>query len=361
MRKRRLRIVVHSRLPKTTWQEKALLALTPIVLAGLIFLGVCYDSGLYPAQRLRSLMAKHISARIFLALLLALFVEQLPLHAETEVLRIDPALTGPGIEMVHAPHLALYDPRAVPRHRLVLFLVGTRSKTTSNLEMDTILAQWGYHVISLDYENNVITVVCAHSSDPSAFTHYREEILSGASVSDEVEVDPANSILNRFRKLLAYLVRNDPSGGWEQFVHDGQPAWDRIIVAGHSQGSGHAAYIGQLFRVDRVLMFSGPQDYMDELHRPAPWLSRGSETPPSHFFAFLNLHDPFNVDHQIANCMALMHLTKPQPLMVSPGTSIVGTHQILINDLPTKMHHNSTLFPDFENVWKYMLTTPLDN
>jgi hypothetical protein len=141
-----------------------------------------------------------------------------------------------------------------------------------------------------------------------------------------------------------------------QFLTDGSPKWKRVIVAGHSQGAGHAAFIGKLFRVDRVLMFSGPQDYLDDLGEPAPWQARNGATPPSRFFAFLNLDDPFNVHHQIANCMALMKMSEADSIMVKPGQAIEGNHHILINDIPTRQHHGSTLFPQFENVWKYMAT-----
>jgi hypothetical protein len=155
---------------------------------------------------------------------------------------------------------------------------------------------------------------------------------------------------------LAYLIKQDPEAGWDEFVADGQPVWSRIVIAGHSQGSGHAAYIGKMYAVDRVLMFSGPQDYLDDLDEPAPWQTRQSATPPSRFFAFLNLKDPFNEHHQIANCIVLMGLSKPDTAMVQPGEIIHGNYQILINDIDTKQPHGSTLFPVFENVWKYMST-----
>ncbi len=225
--------------------------------------------------------------------------------------------------------------------------------------MDGVFASWGYHAVSLDYEDNVIAVTCAHSSNSACFDDYRKAIVTGAPVSRKIKVDAANSILNRLQRLLVYLVKVDPKGGWSQFVKNGRPAWDRIIVAGHSQGAGHAAYLGKLFSVDRVLMFSGPQDYLDDLGKPAPWQAGRSATPPSRFFAFLNLEDPFNVHHQIANCMMLMKMSKPDTLMVKPGEVIHGYHQILINDYPTRQHHGSTLFPQFENVWKYMVSVPV--
>jgi hypothetical protein len=287
--------------------------------------------------------------------MLILFPGCIGLHAATRILRVLPSQTDAAIETVHGPHIAMYDPQSDSPHLLFLFLVGTGSKADSSLKIDSAFARWGYHAISLDYENNVLAASCAHSLDSATFGHYREAIVTGAPVSEKIEVNPANSILNRFQKLLVYLAKNDPNGGWGEFVHHGQPVWGRIIVAGHSQGSGHAAYIGKLFRVNRVLMFSGPQDYMDNLDRPAPWQARKSATPSSRFFAFLNLKDPFNVNHQIANCMLLMKMSRPDTLMVKPGEAIEGEHHILINDFPTG-YHGSTLLPQYENVWKYMAT-----
>lgn len=287
--------------------------------------------------------------------LLILFLGGAGLCAEVKVLRVNPNQTDSSIETVHGPHIAMYDPQSASRHQLFLFLVGTGNKAESSLTIDNVFAGWGYHVISLDYENNVLAASCAHSSDSSTFGRYRAAIVTGAPVSKKIKIDPANSILNRLQKLLVFLTKNNPDGGWEEFVNNGQPVWSRIIVAGHSQGSGHAAYIGKLFSVERVLMFSGPQDYMDDLNEPAPWLARKSATPSSRFFAFLNVKDPFNVHHQIANCAVLMEMPKPDAFMVKPGATIEGDHHILINDFPAR-YHGSTLLPQYQNVWKYMAT-----
>lgn len=301
-------------------------------------------------------MRSRVLFRSISIVLMVLFLGSVRLYAEVKVLHVEPGQTDPAIETVHGPNIALYDPQATPCHRLFFFIVGTGGKATDSERMDRIFATWGYHAISIDYENNVIAVACAHGLDPTTFGRYRDAIVTGAPVSEKVKVDTANSILNRFQKLLVYLVKHDPEGGWDQFVKNGKPVWRRIIVAGHSQGSGHAAYIGQMFRVDRVFMFSGPQDYMDDLDKPAPWQARKSATPPSRFFAFLAMKDPFNLHHQVANCMVLMHLSKPETLAVKPGEVIHSDCQILVNDLPTKSPHGSTVLPEFENVWKYMVT-----
>lgn len=277
-------------------------------------------------------------------------------HAANKVLRIDPPQTGAAIESVHGPHLALYDPAVPSNHRLLLYLVGTGVHADESLALDQSFAHLGYHVIALDYENTVVAASCVHSTDSACFDTYRAAIVSGTPGSDKIRVDPANSILNRFDKLLAYLAKEDAGGGWNEFFADGKPAWSRIVLAGHSQGSGHAAYIAKLYEVDKVLMFSGPQDYLSDLDKPAPWESRPSATPPSRFYAFLNLNDPFNESHQVASCEALMRLANAQPFKVEPAQSIAGVHQILVTDADSKHAHNSTISTQFENVWQYLGT-----
>ncbi|MFP5233971.1 MAG: BPSS1187 family protein [Acidobacteriota bacterium] len=291
--------------------------------------------------------------------LMAALMVRSPLLAQLKVLRIDPRETNSAIEGVHGPHLALYDPRIPSQHRLFVFLPGTGGKAEGAMPIAGAFAHWGYHSIALDYEDNVVAVTCARSTDAACFDHYRKAIVTGASVSHKIRVNRANSILSRLQALLAYLALHDPAGGWQEFLSHDQPAWKRIVIAGHSQGSGHAAYIGKLFAVDRVLMFSGPQDFLVTLNKPAPWLLRHSATPPSRYFAFLNWKDPFDVHHQIANCMALMDLTAAETQVVEAGKPIEGRRQILITKLLTPNPHGSTVQPRFSNVWRYMAgTTP---
>lgn len=293
---------------------------------------------------------------IVAGLFLTLVFSQADLYAQVKVLRVDPGQTDPAIATVHGPNLAVYDPAVPARHRLILFLVGTGGKAAGSQKLDSIFAEWGYHAISLDYENNILAASLSHSLDRSSFDRYRSAIVTGGAVNDKASVSQANSILNRFQKMLVYLAAHDPGAGWDEFLTNGSPVWSRVMVAGHSQGTGHAAYIGKLFSVDRVLLFSGPQDYLDNFNQPAPWQAKPGATDPSRFFAFLSTNDPFNVHHQIANCMALMQLPKPETLAVKPGDAIHGDYQIFINNAPAKQAHGSTLLPQFTNVWQYMVT-----
>lgn len=278
----------------------------------------------------------------------------LPAFTQLRVLQVDPRQTGPSIRIIHGPHLALYQADA-PRRRLMLMLEGTGASATGMRGVDSVFATLGLQVVSLDYPNTVISTVCAHSKDTACSDHFRQEIVTGAPVSGLVAVDSVNCIISRFTALLRYLIRTDSAGRWDRFLRHGQPRWDRIVVAGHSQGSGHAAYLGKLFGVDRVLIFSGPQDYLADLGMPSPWLKMKSATPPGHYYAFLHLQDPFHVRYQILNCDRLMNLKPSDTLMVTPGQRITGHPHILVNNLATKNAHGSTLFPQFKSIWAYML------
>lgn len=278
------------------------------------------------------------------------------LTAQVKVITASPDKTIPGTNQIHSPHIALYNPaRDHSEHRLILMIEGTGASATSMRQVDSVFATMGFHVISIDYPNNVISTICLHSKDTLCADHFREEIITGDPVSDVVKVDEKNSILNRFTGFLKYLAKTDPNGGWNKFIKRGKPLWKDIIVAGHSQGAGHAAYLGKIFKVSRVLIFSGPQDYLEDLDMPAPWLSMKSATPSSRYYAFLNLNDPFKINNQILNCEKLMNHTQADTLMVRPGVPIDSRHQILVNNIATKDPHGSTLLPEFRNVWAYML------
>lgn len=78
----------------------------------------------------------------------------------------------------------------------------------------------------------------------------------------------------------------------------GEPVWSRITVAGHSQGAGHAAYLGKLLSLDRIVMFSAPGDKGSRPGTLAPWLSLPAVTAAARHYGFTHTADelaPFTV------------------------------------------------------------------
>ena len=275
-------------------------------------------------------------------------------NTTTKILLVNPTETDAAIETIHGPHVALYNTKATSLHKLFFMIIGTGGFATGATEIDSIAATMGYHAISIDYKNNIITTVCNNSPDSVCFDHFRQEIMFGTPVSDTVHVDTANSIINRFTKLLAYLVKNDAQGGWDEYYKNGKVIWENIVVGGHSQGAGHAAFIGQHYKVSKVLIFSGPQDYRVTFNSPALWLSRKSATPYSRYYAFLHINDQYDVKRQLTDCAAVMHTALPDSVMVKPGVPLNTNKHILVNDMANVNAHMSTLRPEFMNVFEYM-------
>eukprot|EP00587_Corethron_hystrix_P008287 CAMPEP_0113330126 /NCGR_PEP_ID=MMETSP0010_2-20120614/21399_1 /TAXON_ID=216773 ORGANISM="Corethron hystrix, Strain 308" /NCGR_SAMPLE_ID=MMETSP0010_2 /ASSEMBLY_ACC=CAM_ASM_000155 /LENGTH=326 /DNA_ID=CAMNT_0000192525 /DNA_START=126 /DNA_END=1107 /DNA_ORIENTATION=- /assembly_acc=CAM_ASM_000155 len=76
------------------------------------------------------------------------------------------------------------------------------------------------------------------------------------------EVLPENSLTRRLGDLLILLHKRYPDGHWDNFLQEDMstPAWANIVFSGHSQGSGHVAYLAQTKNINGAVMISGPQD-----------------------------------------------------------------------------------------------------
>ena len=147
-------------------------------------------------------------------------------------------------------------------NKLLLFIGGSFSTPENYNIVCDYSATIGLDVISLSYPNNIPAATLGSSSDQFVFDNYRDEICFGNPVSDAVDVNTLNSIQTRAIKLLEYLHLEYPDQNWNQYLTASNTLrWNKIIVSGHSQGSGHACYLGKKNLVDRVVMFSGPSDY----------------------------------------------------------------------------------------------------
>ncbi len=276
--------------------------------------------------------------------------------AQVDSILVDPAQTGTQIKTVWGNHVAYINSKVKPVNRLLLMIVGTGTAANHNIPFFNFAAGAGYHVISIDYKNEVITTACSNSEDSTCFDKFRQEIVFGEPVSPLVDVDSVNSIYNRFYRLLQYLSEKYPGQGWQQYVKNNSIQWNKITVAGHSQGAGHAAYIGKKFSVNRVLIFAGPQDFLAKFNVPAGWLSKNGVTPPAKYFAFLHIKDPYNVNKQLTDCFAVMKAGPSDTLMVQPGTSIAKPRRILIAGNETANPHEAMMQPAFVKAWSYLLS-----
>src|SRR6266849_6682695 len=125
---------------------------------------------------------------------------------------------------------------------------------------------------------------CARDPDPACSANFRQRRLFGDPTPSSADDQPAESIVNRLTKLLQYLERSHPDEGWGSYLANGVPDWQRIAVAGHSQGAGMAAFLAKRTPVARVVLLSGPVDFVWPSREPAPWLTAPSATPSERWY-----------------------------------------------------------------------------
>lgn len=276
---------------------------------------------------------------------------------------VHPIQTDPRYEAAQDSHVVFIN-TATNIHKLFLFLGGSGSEARQYLAIGTFAASLGFDVISLSYPNAIPAAVVGGSPDSLAFDKFRQEVCYGTPLSPFVDVDTLNCIYTRTVNVIRYLDASYPDQNWDQYLVDSSTLdWSKIAVGGHSQGSGHACYFAKFNEVDRVLMFSGPNDYSFYYSSPAHWLKVPGVTALNRHYANLALLDelvPF--DNQLANLEGLglfpLHDTVSVDLVSPPYN---GSHCLYTTQPPglAITYHNSTIRLSATNfaVWTYMLTS----
>lgn len=198
------------------------------------------------------------------------------------VYRVVPHDTDPAITRFDDPHYIVFDPARPASADLLLFMSGTGGRPENLSEFIKVAAEQGYRAVSLAYNNvPAVVAVCPQDPDPGCSAKFRSRRIFGTKDMGGIDDEPAESIVNRFTKLLVSLDRLHPTEGWGAYLDGGKPRWERIAVAGHSQGAGMAAFIAQKVRVARVILFSSPWDFFGKDRRLAPWVLDGPGATPA--------------------------------------------------------------------------------
>ncbi len=247
-------------------------------------------------------------------------------------------------------------------NKLLLFIGGSFSTPQNYDRICDHAASLGFDVISLSYLNNVAAAPLGSSSDPFIFDNYRDEICFGNPVSSVVDVDALNSINLRTVNLLQYLKLEYPDQNWEQYLTSSNTLrWEKIIVSGHSQGSGHACFLGKQNSVNKVVMFSGPNDYSTFFNEPANWLTQSGATTLDKHFSLLHVQDeivPFN--NQVSNLRGLGLLSSTEdPILVDNLASPYLNANSLSLNITAISNHNSAIGSNsiLPEIWTYMFTS----
>ncbi len=193
------------------------------------------------------------------------------------------------------------EPPGAGKGTLVVLLNGTGG-SPSQLTIDpsrnlfTSALESANHVLAVAYRSDVAIAQMCDASRPQCYGASRNTLLTGVFAPGAdgslADIRPDEGIIARIDQALRTLAGARPQAGWDSFVRTSATApadrivWQRIIASGHSQGGGHAAYLGKLFHLIRVVQFSSTCDAPAGV--PAPWTAAASGwiTSPSVFFGF---------------------------------------------------------------------------
>ncbi|QEC66794.1 hypothetical protein FRZ67_05560 [Panacibacter ginsenosidivorans] len=302
--------------------------------------------------------------KIIISFLIAIIISRGISIAQVKSYYINADSTFPGMEKIHSGHFITVNMSNRSGKKLLVSIPGTTGPADVMRSFDSVAALEGYHTISIDYPNNRNTATFINSIDKEAFNKFRQELDFGTPVSDSVNVDSLNSIVNRITKLVIYLAKTRPAEGWNNFLDHDKIIWERVTLAGHSQGAGHVSYIGHAFKVHKVIMLSGPQDFLSNYDMPAPWLSADSKTPYSSFYSFLHDDDAYNTQRQIRNDLTAMHADSSVICRFQNMNAFSKQCRIFISGIQVPnttqqnmgmQNHMASIMPMHSKVWIWLL------
>ena len=283
------------------------------------------------------------------------------LNAQVNSFFVAPNDTDANYEIEQDDHQVVTNPD-LSNDKLFFFIGGTNSTTNTYRTVCNFAADLGYDVINLSYPNNIPSVFFANSQDSLAFRNYRQEVCYGTPLVPVVSVDTLNSVFTRAINLLTYLDVNFPDQNWDSYLLDSATIdWSKVVVGGHSQGAGHAAYFAKQEIVDRVLMFSGPNDFSNFYLHAGEWLREAGATSINRHFAYLSLLDEVvDFDKQLTNIEGLGIFPAYDTVHVDVAeTPFEDSRCLYTTQAPgvALLYHNATVRLSVKNnaVWRYML------
>ena len=286
-------------------------------------------------------------------------------YSQINTFYIKPIQTNIQYAAVQDSHLVVRN-TTTNLNKLFLFIGGTGSNTKQYATISNFAGNLGYDVINLSYPNTVAVASLANSSDSLAFNKYRQEVCYGTTLSVDVSVDTLNSIYYRTLELINYLNTIYPTQNWSQYlINPTTLDWTKIAVGGHSQGGGHACYLGKYNNVERVLMFSSPNDYSNYFSNSANWLRTAGITPISKHFAYLSLLDEIiDFNKQLVNLQGLgLYPAYDTTYVDNSNSPYSNSHCLYTTQAPWPVffyHNTTTKFSTINNsVWTYILSSTI--
>lgn len=262
---------------------------------------------------------------------------------------------------------AVVDPGAPQQGKLVIWLMAHNDGLAQRV------SGYGLHYIQVSYANRWFSILTKKQpDDDQALGRVRLEAATGEDHSPLVDIPKPDGMKERSLQFVKWLAKENPTGGWAQFLTaDGDALrWDKVVMAGISHGSTTAARFAIHQPVDRVVMFSGPRDNTET------WQGLPSATPSNRFFGFTHVLDGgWTADHYCRSWQ-LLKLHAHGPIVnVDDARPPYGNTRRLITDFDVRndaRRAHSGVVPGgaagkdasgrylHEDVWRYLFTHPVD-
>jgi hypothetical protein len=303
-----------------------------------------------------------------------------PLGTELCELTLAQDALDPGIDVVMSQnqpgqHFACRpNPVSAFNGKLLLHLVGTGSDPYRDNRVLEHACSLGFAAVGPMYENaHDARSVCG--DDGGCYEDFHRGIVEGGDVR--------NSILTRAQSILERMPSADPDFTSWAALRDSFIARDfsRTVFTGHSQGGGHALWLGRDFSAERVIMFSSVNDRLSSgttNNAVVPWVasySTDAKTPPSRVLGYSHKDDSIGVFTQTIDNWTQLGMDPTECDYVSVGGYAAGCRRIETMSpscLTGLDAHDSTILVSFgagcveggtlysnRPTWTFLLTTPL--
>lgn len=263
---------------------------------------------------------------------------------------------------------ASVDTRVAPQGKLVIWLMGMSAPLFERVN------SYGLHAIRVHYANGWFGKFGNSSpgDDGKLLGKIRLEAATGEDFSPLVSIPKPDGMMERALQFVKWLAKQNPQGRWEYFLSEdgGGLRWDRVIIAGSSHGATTSARFAKHQRVDRVVMFCGPRDQLED------WQALPSATPANRFFGFSHVLDGgWSGDHYCRSWELLGLHQFGAIVNVDKAAPPYGNTRRLITDADVKgdaKRAHSSVTPGsasakdasgkflHEAVWRYLFTHPVE-
>jgi hypothetical protein len=285
---------------------------------------------------------------------------------------IYPSATNSNIVLYNNPHYVYLDTRVTAKNKLFVFLPGTSGFPSVYKLIEKKAAALGYHSIGLMYPNgSEIYTASGANPDNTSFGRCRQEIFDGTDQTLALIVNADNCIRGRLTRLLQYLSAQYPTQNWGQYLLNGQVDWSKVILAGHSQGGGHAFYISKKVSLSKAISFASI-DWNTYYNSSAAWIFDAGLTPVSKMYSFISTKDQIfayaNVQTQLNNlgipgtATSIDNTASPygstRRLITSATPALnllVPDHNITCLDQYVPKTSTGAVARNFDNAWAYLL------